>query len=115
MNRNVIGPIIKYYRQRADFTQKELASLLSISESSIRAYETNRALPDIVTIDKIAEVLKFDVKVFFSEFTPDEAISKAKVTPALIDITPDEEKALIKLRTLSPAKRNAILTILDIK
>lgn len=115
MNRHQIGPIIKYYRERADFTQKELASLLSISESSVRAYESNRALPDIVTIAKIAEILKFDVNVFFSEFKPDEPINTTKVTPALVDITPEEEKALIKLRTLPLNKRNAILTILDIK
>lgn len=52
-----IGDRIKYFRKRRSLTQAELADITGIHPVSIRKYETNKMLPQLQQIEKIAEAL----------------------------------------------------------
>ena len=49
------GERIRFYRQQAGLTQKELAGLCEVSESAIRNYELGNRVPDFLTLHTIAE------------------------------------------------------------
>ena len=49
---------IRFYRQQAGLTQKELAGLCEVSESAIRNYELGNRVPDFLTLHAIAEKLR---------------------------------------------------------
>lgn len=53
-----LGERIRFYRQQAGLTQKELAGLCEVSESAIRNYELGNRVPDFLTLKTIAEQLR---------------------------------------------------------
>ena len=53
-----LGERIRFYRQQAGLTQKELAGLCEVSESAIRNYELGNRVPDFLTLHTIAEKLR---------------------------------------------------------
>ena len=53
-----LGEKIRFYRQQAGLTQKELAGLCEVSESAIRNYELGNRVPDFLTLKTIAEQLR---------------------------------------------------------
>lgn len=56
-----IGESLKYWRNKKNLTQKQLAELANISEISIRKYESNERKPKIDTIARIAESLGISI------------------------------------------------------
>lgn len=53
-----LGEKIRFYRQQAGLTQKELADLCEISESAIRNYELGNRVPDFLTLKNITDQLR---------------------------------------------------------
>ena len=53
-----LGERIRFYRQQAGLTQKELAGLCEVSESAIRNYELGNRVPDFLTLHVITEKLR---------------------------------------------------------
>ena len=53
-----LGERIRFYRQQAGLTQKELADLCEVSESAIRNYELGNRVPDFLTLHVITEKLR---------------------------------------------------------
>jgi transcriptional regulator with XRE-family HTH domain len=51
-----IGETIKKYRKEKKLTQKELATLIKKSESTVRKYESGSVTPDIKSLTMIAKV-----------------------------------------------------------
>ncbi len=56
--KNDFGTFFKQKRQDKNLTQKQLASLLFVSESTISKWEKNVAHPDITLLPKISEILE---------------------------------------------------------
>lgn len=54
---STVGQRIRYYRTRAQLTQKQLAEACGISEPAIRNYELGNRIPGINTLNDIADVL----------------------------------------------------------
>ena len=54
---STIGQRIRYYRQRAQMTQKALAEACGITEPAIRNYELGNRIPSFETLDDIANAL----------------------------------------------------------
>ena len=50
-----IGERIKLYREQSHFTQAELAEKISVTRQAVSNWERDKALPDIYTMQKIAE------------------------------------------------------------
>ncbi|MFH1388607.1 MAG: helix-turn-helix transcriptional regulator [bacterium] len=57
----IIFKNIKKARVVADLSQKELAEKLGVSDKTVSAYETGRAIPPTVTLAKIAEITKVSI------------------------------------------------------
>lgn len=64
-----VGENIKRIRNEKGLTQKQLGELCGINEVQIRRYELGgkNANPKIETIQKIADALKVDWKIFITE------------------------------------------------
>ena len=64
-------------RKRRGMKQRELAKQIGVSDRSVIGYENGSQIPEIVTLGKICDVLKFPDEFFFREdpefLTPDEA------------------------------------------
>ena len=54
---NTFGDFLKQKRQEKKLTQKELSSLLFVSESAVSKWEKNVAHPDITLLPKLCEIL----------------------------------------------------------
>ena len=66
-----LGERIRFYRQQAGLTQKELAGLCEVSESAIRNYELGNRVPDFLTLHAIAEKLRVNYAAIASEKVTD--------------------------------------------
>lgn len=67
---------IGYYRDKAGFTQKQLAEMLDIPRTTMSFYETKRSYPDIEIAEKIAEIINQPIGKLYSE--PELEIMKTK-------------------------------------
>ncbi len=61
MSAFVAGDTIRMLREKAGFTQKQLADRLCVSDKTISKWETNRGLPDIALISPLATALGVSV------------------------------------------------------
>ena len=66
-----LGERIRFYRQQAGLTQKELAGLCEVSESAIRNYELGNRVPDFLTLRTIAEKLRVNYAAIAGEKVTD--------------------------------------------
>lgn len=64
---NEIGSLIKIYRKRKGYTQKQLGELTGIADSNIRKYENGRQKPKFETLVRIADALG----IFVMDLMPD--------------------------------------------
>ena len=64
---STLGERIRFYRQQAGLTQKELAALCEVSESAIRNYELGNRVPDFLTLHIIAEKLRVNYAAISGE------------------------------------------------
>lgn len=56
----ILGLRIKHYRKKIGYTQKELAEIIGLNESTIRNYELCNRTPDRITVRAIADALEID-------------------------------------------------------
>ena len=68
---STLGERIRFYRQQAGLTQKELAGLCEVSESAIRNYELGNRVPDFLTLHAIAEKLRVNYAAIAGEKVTD--------------------------------------------
>lgn len=98
---------IKEVRSYLGLTQTEFGNLICASKQGVCAWEKGRALPDVISLLRIAELAPGGPIKFF---TPtDEILLQDNPT-----ITSTEAKIIAKIRTLPLSKRNAIETLLEV-
>lgn len=56
-----IGRAIRTLREKAGYTQKELAEMLFISDMAVSKWETGKSIPDVAILKKMAVILDMDV------------------------------------------------------
>ena len=66
MNQYVTGTVIKELREKAHFTQAELAGKLNVSSKTISKWETAKGYPDISLLEPIAKVFGISVTELIS-------------------------------------------------
>ncbi|MGN0647145.1 MAG: helix-turn-helix transcriptional regulator [Oscillospiraceae bacterium] len=49
---------IRFYREKAGFTQSKLADAIGVSQSTVAMWESGDRKPDIITLKKIASILR---------------------------------------------------------
>ncbi len=68
MRKNVtpIGCILKYLRKDRELIQKDLCSLLHITEQAYSNYETGKRMPDTATLIQLANFYQIDFSLFLA-------------------------------------------------
>ena len=64
---------IKYHRKKGGLTQVQLGKLIGVSGATITRYERRQLIPNIETIENIANVLNISMDRFF--YTDDEYLN----------------------------------------
>lgn len=79
MDIKIIGSKIAKARKEKNMSQAQLAQLLFISPQAVGKWERGESIPDIVTINQLAEILGVDLNYFSENFQSayDEAAFKA--------------------------------------
>ncbi len=70
MDTKTIGSKIARARKRANMSQAQLAGLLFISPQAVGKWERGESVPDILTFNRIAEILSVDLNYFAENFQP---------------------------------------------
>lgn len=70
METKMIGSKIAKARKEKNMSQAQLAQLLFISPQAVGKWERGESIPDIVTIDRLAEILGFDLNYFSENSRP---------------------------------------------
>lgn len=115
-----LGERIKQLRTKNYYSQDMLASLLGVSRQTISHYETDRRVPTLVSLMKMAEAFQVPVDTFVS------LMQKKKTAPSLLkennlliglnaedvdftNLTPMEVRLLEIFRDASDKSRQQIL------
>jgi DNA-binding XRE family transcriptional regulator len=65
-----IGSRVRFFRQRIGLTQREFSKLIGYSQSMVALIETNKNLPSLEALYKIAKVLKVEPHIFLMKELP---------------------------------------------
>jgi len=76
-NKKFLGKRIKEFRKLSGLTQEKLAESINIETGSLSAIESGRHFPSLPTLEKIAEILKIELKALF-EFSSLESAEKMR-------------------------------------
>jgi uncharacterized protein YjbI with pentapeptide repeats len=97
MDTKMIGNKIAKARKEKNMSQSGLAQLLFISQQAVGKWERGESIPDIVTINRLAEILGVDLNYFSENFKSVENEASFK----RIDDNGDMEQTIAK--TASPS------------
>jgi len=67
----MIGKKITEARKKINFSQAQLAQRLFISTQAVGKWERGESMPDIITFNRLAEILGVDLNYFSENFRPD--------------------------------------------
>src|SRR5215203_2929337 len=73
LNSKSIGNKIAEARKKINLSQAELAQQVSISPQAVGKWERGESMPDISTLNRLAEILKVDLNYFSDSFQVNEA------------------------------------------
>ncbi len=107
LNSNSIGNKIASARKKINLSQSELAQQIFLSSQAVGKWERGESLPDITTLNRLAEILEVDLNYFSESFqsnTNTQSTAENK-SPQLSDEVISEEKSK---RTWDMSKLNLI-------
>lgn len=70
MSQEILAELVKANRVRLNYTQERLSELTSINRVMIGKIEREAYIPSILQLEKLAEVLQFDINKIFVESKP---------------------------------------------
>jgi len=85
LNSKSIGNKIAAARKKVNLSQADLAQQISISSQAVGKWERGESMPDITTLDRLAEILGVDLNYFSDSFQSVDAEMKT--------IEPTEKKS----------------------
>ena len=71
MNQEIIGKFLAEERKHKEYTQKQLADILKVSDKTISKWETGKSLPDLEMMNSLCQI--FDISI--NELLSGERIS----------------------------------------
>lgn len=105
------GNVLRMLRQRNNLTQKQLASVLDVSESRIGMYERGHREPDFEMLETIADYFNVDMDFLTgrSEIERQYTFEPGNSTPAEWELTYNEQTLIQDYRSLNPQGQAAAL------
>ena len=92
LHSNLIGNKIATARKKANLSQAELAMQISISPQAVGKWERGESMPDITTLNKLAQIFGVDLNYFSENFQDPEVESKASLDKDPVDSLNAETK-----------------------
>lgn len=92
MNQIKIGKFIMERRKKKNFTQKQLAELLCISDKTVSKWECGRGLPEIDIILPLCEILEINVNELLSGEELSEEVYNIKAEENMINLMKEKRK-----------------------
>ena len=87
LNTKMIGQKIGDARKRINISQAELAQRLFISSQAVGKWERGESMPDIITLNRLAEILGVDLN-YFSEGFPSESNEVKRSESSVLNAEP---------------------------
>ncbi len=81
LNFKIIGNKIAEARKKINISQAELAQRLFISPQAVGKWERGESMPDIITFNRLAEILGVDLNYFSENYVPANT-EKTSVEPS---------------------------------
>lgn len=72
LNSKSIGTRIAQARKKMNLSQAELAQQVSISPQAVGKWERGESMPDIITLNRLAEIFEVDLNYFSVAFKPND-------------------------------------------
>lgn len=107
LNSKSIGNKIATARKKANLSQAELAQQVSISSQAVGKWERGESMPDIMTLNRLAEILGVDLNYFSESFQSanTEVTNIESLTKQSTESTPGVQK---KKRNWDMSKLNLV-------
>lgn len=80
MNQDKIGKFIYELRIKNNYTQKELANMLSVTSQAISKWENGRGIPDIEQLKKLSEIFNISLNELLEGKLEEKKVVKEKVS-----------------------------------
>lgn len=105
MESNIIGDKIAKARKKINFSQAQLAEQLFISPQAVGKWERGESIPDIVTINKLADIFGLDLNYFsehseFPEYGPPSNAIKDGSEEITLKLKKEDEPSVSQERQL---------------
>lgn len=108
MDTKIIGGKIAQARKKMNMSQAKLAQLLFISPQAVGKWERGESIPDIMTINRVADILGVDLN-YFSENVQSADDESASKMPT--DDTGDTEQTVQNNTNLSGSERKVQINL----
>lgn len=106
LNSNSIGDKIAAARKKANLSQADLAQQISISSQAVGKWERGESMPDIMTLNRLAEILSVDLNYFSESFqTVDHEMTNLEKSDKRLNESSNSQK---KKPTWDMSKQNLI-------
>jgi len=96
----MIGNKIAEARKKINISQSQLAQRLFISSQAVGKWERGESMPEIITLNRLAEILEVDLNYFSENFH-----SMDNGTSTIIDSVIDNEQTLLEETNLSTERQ----------
>jgi uncharacterized protein YjbI with pentapeptide repeats len=107
METKMIGSKIAQARKKKNISQVQLAQHLYISAQAVGKWERGESLPDIITLNRLAEILEVDLNYFSENFQSAHDETAFKMTGNNMD---NIEQPVQEIDYLSPSPERQLLT-----
>lgn len=109
LDTKTIGNKISTARKKINITQAQLAELLFISPQAVGKWERGESSPDIITFNRLAEILIVDLNYFSENFQAAEVLTTSKTSHK--NIVNIERAAGESVNLASSQERQALLNL----
>lgn len=79
----MVGKNIKFFREKKNITQSELADKLCVTRQAVSNWENGKTEPDIEMLNKIASVLEISIEELIYGFKREQKLSIPKTSPKI--------------------------------
>ena len=92
-DKKTFGSFIRQKRTEKNYSQKDLAELLSVTDKAVSKWERGINFPDLMTLEKIAEVFNTPVV----ELLGIEQHTKEQIASEIADLAEIERRGLLSI------------------
>jgi uncharacterized protein YjbI with pentapeptide repeats len=107
MDIKLIGSKIAQARKKVNMSQAQLAQLLYISPQAVGKWERGESIPDIITFNRLAEILGVDLNYFSENF---QSMEDETALIASIDNNGETKQVFQEAGNLPPSAGQQLLT-----